>query len=82
MPLDLDDDFDFGFSSVTAGELFSEKDHEVEDAQTKVERIYNAIMPLLDNLTKGAEDSPYIHWPNRIEKIEAFKKILKDIKDS
>lgn len=44
----------------------------------KAKQIYNAIIPFLDNLCKNP-DQPNIKWPNRVEKITAFKEKLKDI---
>lgn len=70
----VDDDFDFGFSSVSEEEVKSE-------GNTKAERMYNAIMPLLKNLLKDADTNPYIHWPNRKEKITQFIQKLDNIKE-
>lgn len=62
----LDDD-DFGFSFTTTDELVP-----VDKAQG----IYNMILPLLNNLMTNPEKE-YIHWPDRVKKIEAFKAKLK-----
>lgn len=64
----LDDDFDFGFSSTNIEEI---KLPELM-INEKAEKIYNSIMPLLNNLMKDADTNDYIHWPNRKEKIEKF----------
>lgn len=69
MNLNLDD-FDFGFTS------HSEEDVKVllgADPNAKAQALYNAIIPLLDNLAKDADKSPHIHWPNRSERIYEFK---------
>lgn len=50
-------------------------------ADERTQDMYNAIMPLLDNLLKDAATNPYIHWPNRTEKILAFKDKLIAIRD-
>lgn len=54
-------DFDFGFSAVS--------EHEMAD--TKLEKMFNLILPLLNNL-KANPEKAYIHWPNRVEKIDEF----------
>jgi hypothetical protein len=41
--------------------------------------MYKLVLPLLNNLAKDAEKNAYIHWPNRKEKIEAFKKKLQSL---
>lgn len=75
---DFDDDFDFGFTSVSEDQIIA--DSGIADADlSKAERMYKMIMPLLNNLTKDAETNAYIHWPNRKEKIETFKKKLESI---
>jgi len=78
--IDFDFDFDFGFSSVPAEEVL--KSTEVEQLQAdllaekeKTEAVINAIMPLLNNLAKNPENE-YIFWPDRVSKIEQFKKKL------
>jgi hypothetical protein len=72
--------FDFGFTAVDADELevvrtATEKSEEltaqVESTNAKAELIYNAIMPLLNNLKTNPEKD-YIFWPNRHEKIDQF----------
>lgn len=50
-------------------------------AEDRVEEMYNAILPLINNLLKDAEKNPYIHWPNRTERLVAFRKTLDDIKN-
>lgn len=64
-------DFDFGFSTVDSIGL-------QEEADQRVENIKAMIMPLLKNLMANS-DSPYIHWPNRKEKIEEFIERLNEI---
>lgn len=79
--IDLDEDFDFGFTTVSE-EVFAEAEAAVQEGTQKAEAVYNAIVPLLNNLAKDADKNAYIHWPNRVEKIEAFKKRLLAIVNS
>ena len=67
-----DDDFDFGFS--TYGEDEAEEKYTKPD--DKAQLLYDAIMPLLNNLKKDADKKPIIEWPNRAEKIDQFIKKL------
>jgi hypothetical protein len=81
------DIFDFGFTAVDEDELTTVqqlKSTATEVAstavvtQSKLDKLYNAIVPLLSNL-KSNPEKEYILWPNRTEKIEAFEKKLFDI---
>ena len=89
-----DDFFDFGFTAVDEEELeavqkINKKAEasktEATSAQTKLDKLYNAITPLLNNLKKNPEKE-YILWPNRLEKVEQFEdhiqKIYKNRKKS
>ena len=82
-----DDMFDFGFTAVDESELkaVQEVSKKAEtlganalNAQEKLDKLYNAITPLLNNLKKNPEKE-YILWPNRIEKVEQFESHLLDI---
>ena len=82
-----DDMFDFGFTAVDEDELTAVKAlrttadevaSTAEDTQIKLDKLYNAITPLLNNL-KANPEKEYILWPNRTEKIEAFDNKLFDI---
>jgi DNA-binding TFAR19-related protein (PDSD5 family) len=75
---ELDDDFDFGFTTV-GEEVFTEAEAAVQQGQQKAEQIYKLILPLLNNLAKDADKNVYIHWPDRAKKIEQFKKKLNSI---
>jgi uncharacterized protein Yka (UPF0111/DUF47 family) len=89
-PDSVEAEFDFGFSFVD--EDYEEvkevsnklqKDHqntleEVKDLEKRLDTLYNSILPFLDNLCKNPEKST-IHWPNRVEKIEQYKKKLQQI---
>jgi len=79
-----DDFFDFGFTAVDESELkavqeASAKAESVASSATvtqdKLDKLYNAVVPLLNNLKKNPEKE-YILWPNRIEKVEEFESHL------
>jgi hypothetical protein len=86
------EEFDFGFSFVdesyeevkeASNKLQTEYTstiEQVEDLQNRVDLLYSSILPFLDNLCKNPEKSTII-WPNRVEKIEQFKKKLKQISE-
>lgn len=81
-------DFDFGFSAVDEKELeavtkvenkLQETSGDVAAAQAasktlqdKVDTMYNAVIPLLNNLQKNPEKE-YIFWPDRHNKVEQFR---------
>lgn len=82
MSIDLDE-FDFGFTAVDENELEAvQKASEVEASalslEEKVNKLYNSILPLLSNLKKNPEKE-YIHWPNRVGKIEEFEDLITKI---
>ena len=85
-----DDFFDFGFTAVDESELEAVKQAKdtaqkmavgVDATQDKIDRLYNAITPLLNNLKKNPEKD-YILWPNRVEKVDAFEDLLRKIYNS
>ena len=74
-------DFDFGFTAVDEDELeavqkattkVESTSSKAEDLEEKLNKLYNAILPLLTNLKKNP-DKEYILWPNRTAKIEEFE---------
>lgn len=78
------DFFDFGFSLTSIDELdaLKERDQKIEavsadasDLQNRLDKLYQAIQPLLNNLKKDT-GKEYIYWPDRLSKIEAFEKHL------
>ena len=82
-----DFDFDFGFTAVDENELdavqqiskVAEKSSQnFDQVQEKVDNLYNAMTPLLNNLKKNPEKE-YILWPNRIDKVEEFEDYLRKI---
>ena len=82
-----DDIFDFGFTVVNEDELeVAQKATKTATADTatakstddKLNKLYNAIIPLLTNL-KANPEKDYILWPKRLEKVEAFEDMLQKI---
>ena len=82
-----DDFFDFGFTAVDESELKAVQEAARQNesiattvtvTQEKLDKLYNAIVPLLNNLKKNPEKE-YILWPNRIEKVEQFETRLLNI---
>tara|TARA_B000000477_G_scaffold11692_1_gene9970 strand:- start:1173 stop:1418 length:246 start_codon:yes stop_codon:yes gene_type:complete len=76
-------DFDFGFTLVDEDELDVAQKLETTKAaststQDKLDKLYNAIGPLLNNL-KANPEKEYIKWPNRVEKVEAFEDHIQKI---
>lgn len=82
-----DDLFDFGFTTVNEDELTAvqhttalanDAEQLALTTQERLDKLYNAVMPLLTNL-KANPEREYILWPNRTEKIEQFEAKLLDI---
>ena len=82
-----DEFFDFGFTAVTEDELASveiskkiadESTATAEQLEVRLNNLYNAIIPLLNNLKKNPEKD-YILWPNRLAKVEEFEDYLQKI---
>lgn len=81
------DFFDFGFTAVDEDELEIVKAQidttgtivdELERVQGKLDALYNAFTPLLNNL-KSNPQKEYILWPDRLAKVEAFEDHLQEI---
>lgn len=81
------DIFDFGFTAVDETELQAVQDAqkaigdtevEAKSTQEKLDQLYNAITPLLNNL-KANPEKEYILWPDRLAKVEAFESHLQKI---
>lgn len=77
----LDESFDFGFSIVDeleldvlqeATEKLAVADATADTLEERLNKLYNMVMPLLNNLAKNP-DKNYIYWPNRLKKIEEFR---------
>lgn len=82
-----DIDFDFGFTAVDENELEAVQtvaqqaeasSQTVQQLEEKINRLYNAIQPLLTNLKKNPEKE-YIYWPKRTAKIDQFEDTLRKI---
>jgi|TARA_R110000737_G_scaffold54932_1_gene77652 hypothetical protein len=70
-------EFDFGFTLVDESDLDVSQELVTATAsgataQDKLDKLYNAIIPLLNNL-KANPEREYIKWPNRVDKVEAFE---------
>jgi len=79
--------FDFGFTLVDENELevvqqaqsqVASTTQSVSETQDKLDKLFNAIQPLLNNL-KANPEKEYILWPNRTEKIEQFETHIQSI---
>jgi hypothetical protein len=72
-------EFDFGFSFTDETEQLETKLEQNQKDKSELEQrlhlLYNSITIFLDNLSKNPEKTT-IHWPNRLEKIQEFKKKL------
>ena len=74
------DIFDFGFTAVDEDELEAVQKSTATASSTedRLNNLYNAIVPLLNNLKKNPEKD-YILWPNRLAKVEEFEDHLREI---
>ena len=79
--------FDFGFTAVDEDELSAvqqttalanDAEQLATTTQERLDNLYNAIVPLLNNLKKNPEKE-YILWPNRLAKVDAFETHLQTI---
>jgi hypothetical protein len=79
--------FDFGFTIVDENELEAVQQATaqvetvsttVNSTQEKLDKLFNAIQPLLNNLKQNPEKE-YILWPNRLDKIEQFEDYIQGI---
>jgi len=82
-----DEIFDFGFTIVDEDELeavqsavasASATSDEVDTYKERLDKLYNGIQPLLNNLKQNPEKD-YILWPQRLEKIELFETHIQKI---
>lgn len=75
------DDFDFGFTTHSNTEFIQadEAEEKTTRANNEAQLMYDAILPLLNNLVQDAEKKEFIHWPDRRQKIEQFKEKLNAI---
>ena len=86
----MSDIFDFGFTAVDEEELqavqktaalASDAEQLALTTQERLDKLYNAVVPLLNNLKKNPEKD-YILWPNRLQKVEEFEDYLQKIYNS
>lgn len=79
--------FDFGFTAMDEGELeavqrtqaaVNDAEQAANTAQERLDQLYNAITPLLNNL-KANPEKDYIYWPNRLKKVEDFEDKIQQI---
>lgn len=76
----MSDIFDFGFTAVDEDELeaVQKVSATASSAEERLNKLYNAIVPLLNNL-KANPEKDYILWPNRLSKVEQFEDHLQKI---
>ena len=76
----MSDVFDFGFTAVDEEDLerYKQVSSVASSTQDKVDKLYNAIVPLLNNL-KANPEKDYILWPDRLKKVEQFEEYLTKI---
>jgi hypothetical protein len=83
----MSDLFDFGFTAVDENELEAvqklaeqskESSASIAEAEEKLNRLYNSILPLLSNL-KANPEKEYLYWPNRVAKVEEFEDYISKI---
>jgi uncharacterized protein Yka (UPF0111/DUF47 family) len=83
----MEEDFDFGFTAVDEDQLEAVQQlatksqtatNTVNQLEEKLDRLYTAILPLLNNLKKNPEKD-YIYWPKRTAKIDQFEDVLRKI---
>jgi hypothetical protein len=78
-----DNDFGFSFADEPLTPPIPEKvivvdQSKIDDLQNRLNLLHSSIVPFLDNLCKNPEKSTIL-WPNRVEKIEEYKKKLRNI---
>lgn len=83
----MEDLNDFGFTFVDENELeavqeaqqtASQTSSTVAELEDKLNKLYNAITPLLTNLKMNPEKE-YLKWPNRVQAVEAFEDKIANI---
>ena len=84
------DDWDFGFTTLSEEDLKTRESvvakqtyqQATSAAKSKLDKMYDLILPLLNNLAKDADKNEYIKWPNRATKISEFIVKLNAIRNS
>lgn len=81
----LDEDFDFGFTSVDESDINRDVLEELSGTsdlyKDRLQKMHKLITPLIKNLMADADTKAYIHWPNRKEKLIQFQQKLDDLLD-
>jgi hypothetical protein len=81
----LDEDFDFGFTSVDESDINRDVLEELSGTsdlyKDRLNKMHRLITPLIKNLMADADTKAYIHWPNRKEKLIQFQQKLDDLLD-
>jgi|2_EtaG_2_1085320.scaffolds.fasta_scaffold82809_2 hypothetical protein len=91
---EIDWENDFGFTLVDEDELnavqgartaaqsassaLNASKEDLAETDAKLEKLYNAIQPLLRNLAEDPEKE-YVFWPDRVVKVQKFKDYLDEI---
>jgi len=75
----VDTNIDWGIEfGEDLSKTITEHQSNAKNANAKAQAMYDAIIPLLNNLKKNPE-KPNIVWPDRVKKIDQFIKKLDDI---
>lgn len=75
----IDTDFDFGMDFADdLQEVVADQSIKTNIAEAKAQKMYDMIMPLLNNLKKNPE-KPNIVWPDREKKIDLFIEKLHNV---
>ena len=70
--MNFNNDVDFGIDFTDDHtEVINQLSNSSNQANAKAQALYNAIIPLLNNLKKNPE-KPNIVWPDRVKKIDEF----------
>jgi hypothetical protein len=81
----LDEDFDFGFTSVDGSDINRDVLEELSGTsdlyKDRLHTMHRLITPLIKNLMADADTKAYIHWPNRKEKLIQFQEKLDNLLD-
>ena len=64
--------YDYGFTTHSEDEI-------KPPTNTKAERVYEMVKPLIDGLLEDADSKEYIKWPNRRKTLEKLKKDIEKI---
>lgn len=77
-------DFDFGFTTISEGDIALDHNQldtltqQLKEEKERSKKLFDSVQPLLQNLGKS-DGKEYIHWPDRVGKVEKFANKLKSI---